>query len=333
MLIHQTQDNRSDKRAITALIPIRNGGQWIAQLRIQLEACLSRQDEILFVNDGSTDSTQIELTRWAKEDTRLKILTSNGKGLVAALNLGVIEAANDWIARFDVDDLYKSTRITSQLSLLQPVSESLIGAIFTDYIFRDQNNNYLGYMPSAIFPEPMALSLVSSQRTPHPSVLLNRAAVIDSGMYKVEDTYAEDLGLWLRMAHNWELRSVPEPILEYTLHSNSVSLKNNNEMLQSKSRVFTKWGLNRSSIEKCSIEFKTIAEEYSKFSFADARVLLFVRDLKIANELVPTLKVPNWDIINYYLRPDHFKSALMNLLHLQSEKRLRANIRSKSKLN
>ena len=66
---------------------------------------LDENDELLVVNDGSTDNSSLILADLAKNDARIKIVTTVGVGLVAALNLGIAEAKNPWVARFDVDEI------------------------------------------------------------------------------------------------------------------------------------------------------------------------------------------------------------------------------------
>jgi hypothetical protein len=65
-----------------------------------------------------------------------------------------------------------------------------------------------------------------SQRTAHPSALINRNVFDKAGGYLSSTFPVEDLSLWTRIAKVAELRSVPFEGLHYNVHRNSVSRKN-----------------------------------------------------------------------------------------------------------
>jgi glycosyltransferase involved in cell wall biosynthesis len=203
---------------ISALLPIRDGERWIESSILNINQVLTSKDELLIINDGSKDNT-VEIIKECNIIPNLRLISSPGLGLVNALNTGVTEAKNQWIARFDVDDIYDSRRIDLQMTDI-PLE---VVAIFTDFEMYSDNGEYLGYFPSPLSDFAILLSLARSERNAHPSVVFRKESVLKVGGYREEDFPCEDLSLWLRLAKVGKLHGIAYPALKYTLRADSVS--------------------------------------------------------------------------------------------------------------
>lgn len=271
---------------ISALLPVRNGASYLDGLIPRIVDMLKVGDELLVINDGSTDSTADILSKWSSFDPRIKVITTRGSGLVSALNLGVSNAQNSWIARFDVDDLYHPQRLLQQRRLL---AED-VAVVFTDYAFISSGGRRLGKVHTAIFPVATAISLISSQRTAHPSALINREMLIQVGGYRSDDFPAEDLAVWLRLSKVGTLLSVPETLLYYRLSRNTISANNRRIQILKKCEVINSFN---SWIELYEISLKSIYEtmcNYKESPCGEYRIALHLRDLVLVERL---LKLPH----------------------------------------
>ena len=260
---------------ISAVLPIHNGDKFIDLSFPTILSNLDVNDELIVVNNGSTDSSERYLKQWAKLDKRINLISLKEPGLVNALNLGLSESSNNWIARFDVDDIYPINRISQQRRLISPDYV----AIFTDYEFISSTNSPLGYVPSAIIPSAVSLSLVTSQRTPHPSVLYSKSAVMNVGGYRNTDFPAEDLSLWLRLSKIGKLTSVPLNLLQYRISSGSITSRNQDAIKVLKSKLMNTIGLNLEDVSGVVNNFKEITQIYSAHPESHLRKILLLRDL------------------------------------------------------
>lgn len=260
--------------SITALLPIKNGAQWIPRIVSNLRACLEPSDQLIIVDDHSTDDSWEILS---KLDFKFEFtLCSNpGRGLVAALNQGICLAKHSWIARFDVDDEYPRERLDLQLS---GVEDSTV-AIFGDYLFVNALGENLGLIPSPIFPLSTALSLVHSDRTAHPSAVIRKSAAIEVGLYREKDFPSEDLSLWIRLLQVGDLTTVPHPVLKYTLHKNSVSSSRYYEAKARSEELINSMLDFKGLALKVEKEFTNYIKAYSKINLGRERMILFLRDL------------------------------------------------------
>jgi|688.fasta_scaffold168706_2 glycosyltransferase involved in cell wall biosynthesis len=310
---------------ITLLLPVKNGQLYIQESILNLSQIAGPADEILIIDDGSTDQTPALVKKSIQIDGRLRYIKSSGVGLVNALNLGIKESANEWIARCDVDDLYSEDRISLQKTYIRPE----VSAIFTDYKFIGSDSNELGTMPGAINSHAVSVSLAKSQRTAHPSVMYRKTAVNDVGGYRTQDFPTEDLSLWLRMAKEGQLISVPEVLLSYRLSKDSVS-GTKRKLIQTKSKeIVSKIGINYSNYIFVKENLGKIFEEYDQFSLPARRKILLLRELSIvsANPQRYGLLDQKSEILFKSIKHVLRKESLAEIFKLKKEKQARDRLR------
>lgn len=266
---------------ISGLMPVRNGAAFLPSLIPSVLEGLDSQDELVVVNDNSSDQTLDILKSFAASDNRLRILINQRSGLVNALNLGLAEANFEWIARIDADDTYSSDRFTVQRKLF---SDS-VAAIFSDYDIQDMDDKHFGTIHSAVFAPAVSISLANPQRTAHPSVIFNRQKAIEAGAYQSEDFPAEDLSLWLRMSRLGSLVSAPAALLQYRLNPKGVTGQRRFEMLKKTQSLLETVQVNPADILLAEENFTEILQGYNNLPHGGLRSALFFRDLLKSNNL------------------------------------------------
>lgn len=103
---------------VTYLVPVRDGGERLNDVF----AAIFAQDyggasEVVVVDDRSGAATERVLAGWAG---RVRILDGGGRGVAAALNLGVAAASYELIAQVDQDVLLKPGWTARLVEALQP---------------------------------------------------------------------------------------------------------------------------------------------------------------------------------------------------------------------
>ena len=273
--------------AISALLPVKNGEIYLDVLLPNILSMLSPGDELVVINDGSSDQTKSIIEKFSASDLRVNLINTPGIGLVKALNLGVESAQHQWIARFDVDDQYPKDRLEEERKLLS----NEVSVIFSDYQFISKRGANLGAIYSAVFPLPTVLSLFSSQRTAHPSALINKELLIKCGGYLEQDYPAEDLALWLRLSEFGEIISVPKTLLLYRLSGASISGQSRQAQLRKKDELILNFGLWSSWQNQCIEFFDETLSRYKSIPNAPERIFFHMRDLHLVANLV-NIKVP-----------------------------------------
>jgi glycosyltransferase involved in cell wall biosynthesis len=266
-------------------MPVKNGLKYLPVSVANILANSNLEDEIIIIDDGSTDKSTNFLRTAELEVPNLRVIYTKGIGLVNALNLGIKESSNNWIARYDVDDTYPSNRVEKQKKLIS----SDVAAIFCDYRLVLNNGKTSAVIPSAIDNLATIVSLLYSQQTPHPGVLLNREIIISVGGYISNDFPVEDLSLWLRAARSGKLISVPEVLLNYTLSNLSTSGSRQKIVKAKKLEVINKYGLPFDLIRDNVSELSDTYLRYVSSPLVEERRILLLRNLRKLYKLQPEI--------------------------------------------
>jgi glycosyltransferase involved in cell wall biosynthesis len=88
---------------IGVVIPCRNEAHWIAEVLDALLEQDRRPDEVVVVDDGSTDGTGAEVDRWrlTNQSMPLRIIAGQARGVAAAVNTGIAALGTDVVVRLD----------------------------------------------------------------------------------------------------------------------------------------------------------------------------------------------------------------------------------------
>lgn len=89
---------------ISVIIPAYNAEDTIKKTVRDVLQQTYKDFELIIVNDGSTDSTQIICERFEKEDNRVRLLNQNNGGLSNARNNGIKIATGKYVTLIDADD-------------------------------------------------------------------------------------------------------------------------------------------------------------------------------------------------------------------------------------
>lgn len=259
---------------VSVLMPVRNGASTVGLALADVVVGMAPGDELLIVDDGSEDSTPDVVGNWLMRDSRLRMVTTPGIGLVNALNLGIREASHSWLARADADDRYPRDRLTLQRN----ARGEDIALVTGDYRLVPRGG-WTTYLPCALGHPFVGLSLINPQRLPHPGVMLRRDAVLAVGGYRIEDFPAEDLGLWLRLSTVGKFVGVPGVVVDWTMATGSVSHSRQSEQRSTTRRLLEPWrpGL----LEQ--VDEDAVRQELARYessSYAMERSWLLVRDLR-----------------------------------------------------
>jgi glycosyltransferase involved in cell wall biosynthesis len=221
---------------VSVVIPAFNSGPLVVEAVASVLAQTRVPDEIVVVDDGSTDDTR---DRLAPFGDRVRYVRQENQGVSAARNRGLKEARGDLIAFLDADDVWHPDKLAAQLRVLARRPE--VGVVATEKF--DWPGAGVPALPLTGGPEP--LSLVSWEqlavRNPlHTSSLVIRRPLLDAvGPFDTDLQGPEDHDMWLRLAEITTIAHLDVPLMGYRQTPGSLS-KQGDRMLRDKYRMLQK---------------------------------------------------------------------------------------------
>jgi glycosyltransferase involved in cell wall biosynthesis len=206
---------------VSIILPVYNGEKYIASA---IESILNQSHdnfELILINDGSKDSTEMIINHYVIEDKRIKFVSRENKGLIYTLNQALSLCTGRFIARMDADDISFPNRIKHQLNwLLTNNQHAMVGS---SYLYINENDNVIGKRKVICDENEIKNYFLLGNPFCHPSVMFNRDVIGDELYYDEEYETAEDFELWLRLSRSFLISNIPDCLLKYRINPESIT--------------------------------------------------------------------------------------------------------------
>lgn len=186
---------------ISAVIPMYNSeATIISTLDSVLSQTYRGEIEVIVVNDGSTDQSEKVVKNYIKNSTSnnvvIRLISKTNGGVSSARNIGIKEAAGEWIGLLDSDDTWLPLKLEMQLKVIN----------------RNENIKFIGCNRNGeIYPyfnksKQKVFRLTAKQLLfkwyPQTSTVLVSSQLLTQTLFDESKTHGEDGDLWLRIAKN-----------------------------------------------------------------------------------------------------------------------------------
>lgn len=199
---------------VSVVIPLYNGEAHVQRALDSVLAQTVPPDDIIVVDDGSTDGGADVVRRCA--DPRARVVSQQNAGVSAARNRGVAEATTEWVAFLDSDDEWmpRFLEATTQVAYANP---SLV-AVFS-------NHRHWGcaipdrtpaHYPDGVVPDYLQFCLDNGgDGMCASSALVKRCALFAAGGFPIGVPMGEDRDTWMRVAWVGPVAFVSEVLAVY----------------------------------------------------------------------------------------------------------------------
>ena len=185
---------------ISAVIPTYNRAALVCRA---VESALCQEpppDELIVVDDGSTDATAEALARFG---ARVRCLHQSNAGVAAARNAGVRAAGGEWIALLDDDDVWLPGHLARMRRAIA-ATDGAAALYFSDARLGDGETlwSQAGFAPLGeheLRADSQSWTLASRQPFMTPAVVISRAAYLLCGGQDEALPCREDTHLFLKL--------------------------------------------------------------------------------------------------------------------------------------
>jgi glycosyltransferase involved in cell wall biosynthesis len=197
---------------------------YAAFIREALESVLSQTrlaDEVVVIDDGSTDDTASIVREYGSRGVRYFRQENAGAG--AARNRGIRETTGDLIAFLDADDIWLPDKLAAQVAFLEERPDAV--AVSGSHIWWHVRDDVRWVIAAGQFtPERMRRELTVRNVVGNPSMMLfRRSALEQAGLFDPTLRWGQDWELCIRLARLGTIGMLPQPLIVYRWHEQSLS--------------------------------------------------------------------------------------------------------------
>lgn len=270
---------------ITVVIPLYNKKDTITKA---LDSVLNQQvlpDEIIVINDGSTDGSEKEVENL--NNPLITLVHQENKGVSAARNKGIELAKSEWIAFLDADDEWETNFLTEIKKLIN--ENKGINAIGTNYFHKADNNLFINPVRKIHYIKNNSISNYfnfASFNTPpiwSSAICIKKSTLLKVNGFSENIKSGEDLLLWAKIATTTSWNYINKPLAVFNRNTSTKRIPEYPDLVAKELKYLVKIETNiktQKSIQKyLAFWYKIRTSQY-----------LYHKDIRFVNELIKMFK-------------------------------------------
>ncbi|MFK5881509.1 MAG: glycosyltransferase [Sulfurospirillum sp.] len=192
---------------ISAIIPTFNRADFLPFAINSIKNQSYSVDEILIIDDGSTDNTQEVL----KNFDNIRVIKTKKFGVSHARNIGIKKAKNRWVAFLDSDDIWMEDKIKKQVELHKKSIDIYFSHTGERWV---RDGGKVRYPKSLKKPQGECfLENISTCKIATSSVLMHISVFEEIGYFDEKLKVCEDYDLWLRVTKKYKIGFIDEELI------------------------------------------------------------------------------------------------------------------------
>lgn len=223
----------TQSESVSVVIPAWNVAAYIARAIDSVLAQTRPAQEILVVDDGSSDGTA-DIVRGYGD--RVRYIYQPQTGAAEARNRGISEAAGRWVAFLDADDQWLPDKLARQMELLAR-NPDIVWA-YSNYLLHHTDSDRqtlshtsqtaVGLLAGRDFFDDYLAAYAAGAPNSMTTMIVRRDILMAVGMFEVGRKWAQDTDLGLRIAYrNPKVAYCPQPLSIYQAgRADSITVRN-----------------------------------------------------------------------------------------------------------
>ena len=208
--------NKSAEPLVSVYIVNHNYGDYLDKA---IESVLNQtldDYEIIFIDNGSTDSSRKKIEKYYN-NKKIKIILQKNIGLNAANNVALKLARGRYIIRLDADDFFDKNALEILVSKLE--KDDNLGMVFSDYYTVDQKGDLIEMYRRHDFNEVELLD----QPAHGACSMVRKEFLLAINGYDESYHCQDGWDLWVRFIRNFNISNVNLPLFYYRQHGKNLT--------------------------------------------------------------------------------------------------------------
>ena len=214
---------------LSVLMPVYNGRDYLRPAIDSILAQTFRDFELIIVNDGSVDDTQMIIDEY--KDPRIVSIQQKNQGVARSLNNGLDIAKGKYVRRHDADDISTPDSFLIQINFLENHPEYVMVCNQEAFMTARGKIAWKYRVPNNAFFQGKTMidlgfdhfNIHSSSPVVHGTACYRREEVVRLGKYRTEFTVSEDNDLWLRLLEKYKIAVLNQCTYFMRLHGASAT--------------------------------------------------------------------------------------------------------------
>jgi len=213
---------------ISVICPTYNSSEYIQETINSILNQIDLPEEVIFSDDGSTDST-VELiesnrSRFKSKSIQFVVLSGKHNGPGAARNNGLEKATQSWIAFLDADDLWEKNKIKIIKDEINKNSKANCFLHWEVYRKLNGTNHDLLHGKDYYNPnKPLLPQLYNRNFFSTSAIVCKKKVIKNFSGFDTKLPNAQDYDLWLKMAEKLKLVIIPIILGYYVERSTNIT--------------------------------------------------------------------------------------------------------------
>ena len=203
---------------ITVAMPVYNCENYLEEAVNSILTQTYSNFELIIIDDGSTDHSLKLLHVLASQDSRIRLVSRENRGISNTVNEIIEMAQGSFFALMHADDIALPFRLEKQLHWMRNNGADICGSWVKCFGTAGE-----WVLKHAQDDEALKLELLFGCAFANPTSMM-RTEVVQSMRYDSAWDSAEDYEFWVRAAcAGWRMTNIPEVLLLYRLHDGQIS--------------------------------------------------------------------------------------------------------------
>lgn len=199
--------------SVSVVMPVWNGLPYLADALESLRAQTRAPDEVIVVDDGSTDGSGALVASLLPS---ARVVRQENGGVSAALARGVAEARGDLVAFLEADDVWRPDKLQREVAYFAAHADVGHTLCHAD-VFLEPGTPRPTWLRAQLLEAPVLLAFMSA-------LVVRRSAFASVGGFDPSYRYGQDTEWLMRAQHAGIVRAIlPETLVRRRIHGTNLS--------------------------------------------------------------------------------------------------------------